>query len=65
MKWSVVPPGPRCVWTVELNGFAASDRPSSIWSVWLVTVVVLGCLAWRQLIAVERHRDRDEDRTGE
>jgi hypothetical protein len=51
MEWSFVPPGPHCVWTVETNGFAASDRPSPIWSAWLLTVLVLGCLAWRQLAA--------------
>jgi hypothetical protein len=52
MAWSFVPPGPHCVWTVETNGFAASDRPSPIWSLWLLTVVALGYLAWRQLAAV-------------
>ena len=51
MEWSSVPPGPHCVWTVEVNGFAASDRPSPIWTLWLLTVVVLGLLAWRQFIA--------------
>jgi hypothetical protein len=51
MDWSWAPPGPHCVWTVELNGFAASDRPSPIWSVWLATDVALGCLAAWQLAA--------------
>jgi hypothetical protein len=57
MEWSFVPPGPHCVWTVDVNGFAASDRPSSIWSVWLVTVIALGCLAWRQLVAAAASSD--------
>lgn len=51
MEWSFVPPGPHCVWTVRMNGFAASDRPSPVWSLWLLAVIVLGPLAWRQLIS--------------
>lgn len=53
MEWSSVPPGPRCVWTIEVNGFAASDRPSPIWSLWLLTVIVLGLLAcWQSVSAL-------------
>lgn len=53
MEWSWAPPGPHCVWTVESNGFASSSRPSPIWSVWLATVVVVGCLAgWQEAAAL-------------
>jgi hypothetical protein len=57
MKWSWAPPGPRCVWTTELNGFAASDRPSPIWSVWLATSAALWVVAVWQLIAAVRSLD--------
>ena len=56
MQWSFAPPGPHCVWTDEINGFAASTRPSPIWSAWLMTVVVLGCLTARQLAVALRTR---------
>lgn len=51
MEWSSIPPGPRCSWTVEANGFAASDGPSPIWSLWVLTVVALGLLAGWQFLA--------------
>ena len=50
--WSVAPPGPRCVWTRELNGFVAEDEPSGLWSVWLVAVAASGLVAVWSVLAV-------------
>lgn len=49
--WSVAPPGPRCVWTRELNGFSAEDDPSVLWSLWLVAVSASGLVAAATLVA--------------
>jgi hypothetical protein len=49
LQWSVVPPGPTCVFTEEVNGFAHVDEPTPVMSVWLV-VLVLGTFVCLTLI---------------
>lgn len=42
LSWSVLPPGPRCTWTEELNGIDRVEGPGPGMSIWLA---VLGTLA--------------------
>lgn len=51
--WSVVPPGPTCEYTQEMNGFARVDGPTPIMSLWLGGLV-LGVFGY--LVLVRRAR---------
>jgi hypothetical protein len=41
LQWSMLPPGPKCVFTEEANGYAATEGPSPAWSVWFLGDVAL------------------------
>lgn len=38
--WSVVPPGPTCTFTEELNGFDEVRGPTPVMSIWLLVLLV-------------------------
>ena len=38
LTWSLVPPGPACTFTSEVNGVDKVDGPSPVTSIWLVLV---------------------------
>ena len=40
LSWSVLPPGPRCTWTEELNGVDRVEGPGPVMSIWLVTLAL-------------------------
>jgi hypothetical protein len=46
LRWSLVPPGPTCTWTVEADGFDAYQGPTAVMSIWLATLVAGGLMAW-------------------
>lgn len=46
LRWSLLPPGPTCTWTVEADGFDAHQGPTAVMSIWLATLVAGGVLAW-------------------
>lgn len=41
LSWSVLPPGPRCTWSEELNGITRVEGPGPVMSVWLASLVIL------------------------
>ncbi|MET0628951.1 MAG: hypothetical protein ABW033_10890 [Acidimicrobiia bacterium] len=45
LVWKLVPPGPRCVWTQEANGFDATSPVNWSWSILIGLAVVSGVLA--------------------
>jgi len=64
MRWSLLPPGPVCKWTEQRNGFAASDGPGPLTSVWLVVLLVLGFLAVRSIKRLYAPDSRQQDGPG-
>jgi hypothetical protein len=40
LSWSILPPGPRCTWTEELNGIDRADGPGPVMTAWLVTLAL-------------------------
>ena len=42
VEWSLLPPGPRCRWTEEINGVDAVEEPGPLTSIWLAALVGLG-----------------------
>lgn len=38
--WSVLPPGPTCTYTSDLNGFDRVDGPTPIMFIWIVGLVL-------------------------
>lgn len=47
-SWSVLPPGPVCSWTAEVNGVDDVRGPTPVMSAWLPTLFMLGTLVvWR------------------
>lgn len=41
LSWSVLPPGPRCTWSEELNGIDRVEGPGPVMSSWIVAVAGL------------------------
>ena len=50
LSWSVLPPGPRCTWTEELNGIDRVEGPGPVMTAWLLTLAVA--------VVVERRTNR-------
>jgi hypothetical protein len=46
LRWSLFPPGPMCTWTREANGVDAHQGPTAVMSIWLVTLLAGGLVAW-------------------
>ena len=46
LRWSLVPPGPTCTWTIKADGVDAHQGPTAVMSIWLVTLLVGGLVAW-------------------
>lgn len=46
LRWSLLPPGPTCTWTLEADGFDARQGPTAVMSIWLATLVAGGLIAW-------------------
>jgi len=47
LDWSLVPAGPRCTWADEQDGSDRTRGPSPIWTMWLLTLLILGWLIMR------------------
>lgn len=47
LEWSVLPPGPKCVWTKRVNGVEATDGPGSVDSLYVGALLVGGVCVLR------------------
>jgi hypothetical protein len=64
LEWSVLPPGPQCVYTEEVNGFDAVVGPSWMWSVGVLIDGVLIALTAHALVGLLSVRVRGSERFG-
>ncbi len=48
LSWSVLPPGPRCTFTEELNGMDLVEGPGPGMSIWLAALVTLAVVLARE-----------------
>ena len=57
LVWKLLPPGPRCVWTEQANGFDATSPVSWSWSIMIGLAVISGiltCVATARYVWMQR-----------
>lgn len=58
-RWSILPPGPTCSFTMSVHGFDETRGPTPVMSIWIV-VLALGLLTTIALLAEVRRQGRNQ-----